>query len=83
MQCLWRPEERIKSSGAGVTDGCGQPRRCWEQNPGPLEEQWSQPLSHLNNPSLVLLIVKNCDQQKYFGQACNINESMGLANGCA
>ena len=31
--------EGVRSSGPGVTDGSELPRRCWESNPGSLEEQ--------------------------------------------
>ena len=37
--CLWKPEESIRSSATGVTDGCESPCRCWELNPNPSEEQ--------------------------------------------
>jgi hypothetical protein len=32
VQSLWRPEEGIRPPGAGVIDGCKQPRGCRESN---------------------------------------------------
>lgn len=29
----------FRYSGTGLTDGCEQPCKCWEQNLGPQEEQ--------------------------------------------
>ena len=39
MQCLRRPEESIRTPepGAGVTDGCELPCRCWGLNPNRLK----------------------------------------------
>ena len=37
--CPWRPEEDVRSSGIGVTDGDELPCGCWESNLDPLEEQ--------------------------------------------
>lgn len=36
---VWRPEEGVEASGAGVTGGCEPSSGCWEPNPGPLQ-QW-------------------------------------------
>lgn len=36
---LTGPEEGVRSSGAGVTDGCDLPTMGAENNTGPLEEQ--------------------------------------------
>lgn len=35
-QCWWRPEEGNGPLGTGAMDGCEQPGRCGELNPGPL-----------------------------------------------
>jgi hypothetical protein len=32
--CLQGPEEGIRDTGAGVTEGCELPDRFWELNPG-------------------------------------------------
>lgn len=46
VQSLWRPEEGIRPLGAGVIDGCKQPRGCWESNrPG----SFARAVSVLNN----------------------------------
>ena len=37
--CPWRPEEGVRSTGTGIADGYGVPRRYREPNPGPLQEQ--------------------------------------------
>lgn len=39
MQRLQRPEEDIRSPGAGVVDGYEPSCGCWELNSGPLQEQ--------------------------------------------
>jgi hypothetical protein len=36
---LGRSEGVIRSLGTGVVDGCKLSCGCWEQNPGPLQEQ--------------------------------------------
>jgi hypothetical protein len=36
--CLWKSEEGSVAYGS-VTDDCEPPYRCWELNPGPLQEQ--------------------------------------------
>jgi hypothetical protein len=36
---LWKSKEGSRSPGAGVTDICELPHRCWESNLGLLEEQ--------------------------------------------
>lgn len=36
---MQRPEEGVRSSGPGVTEGCEQACVCWELNPGPLQGQ--------------------------------------------
>lgn len=38
MKYQQQPEEGIDSSGTGVIGGCEQSCKCWEQNPGPLQE---------------------------------------------
>lgn len=38
--CLWRPEESIKATGTGGTDGSELPCKCWHQNPSLLQKQW-------------------------------------------
>lgn len=38
MQCLQRPEEDIRTSGTGVTEGCGL-CGCWKRNLRLLEEE--------------------------------------------
>lgn len=38
VQCLWRPEEGITSSGVGVTDFSELPYGCLELNLGSLKE---------------------------------------------
>lgn len=44
MQCPRRPEQGIKSSGVGFTDGCEPLCVCWDLISGPLEEQSVMPL---------------------------------------
>ena len=39
MNCLCKLEEGIESSRIGITDGCEPSCRCWELNPGLLEDQ--------------------------------------------
>lgn len=53
--CLWRPEEGIKASGTGVTDGSEMPCKCWDQNPSLLQEQWVLLTSELSTPRKLLL----------------------------
>lgn len=36
---LWRPEESVRSSGKGVTEGYESLCGCWELNPDPLQGQ--------------------------------------------
>jgi hypothetical protein len=36
---LVKARRSVCSSGTGVTDNCEPPCKCWELNPGPLEEQ--------------------------------------------
>lgn len=36
---LWMPQEGIRFPRTVTTGGCEPPRRCWEPNPGPLQEQ--------------------------------------------
>ena len=48
-----RPEESVRFPGMGVTDSCELPCRCWELNPGPLEEQ---PMLLATELSLQLLV---------------------------
>ena len=38
IQCLWKPEEDIRSPGNGVLDSFVLPHECWELSPGPFEE---------------------------------------------
>ena len=38
LQFLWKLEESVGSPGAGITDSCKPPCRCWEANLGPLKE---------------------------------------------
>lgn len=42
--------EDIRSPGTVTIDSCKLPCGCLNLNPGPLEEQWSSPLSHLSSP---------------------------------
>jgi hypothetical protein len=57
--CLQWPEQGVRSPGAGITDHCEPPCRCWELNPGPLQEQpvllTTEPSFQL--PKSVLLVV--------------------------
>lgn len=39
VQNLQESEEGIRSPRPGATYGCELPYGCWEQNPGPLDEQ--------------------------------------------
>lgn len=39
VQCPGRPEEDIRVSGTGVTNGCKPPCGLWDLNLGLLEEQ--------------------------------------------
>lgn len=41
-------EKGIGASGTRASSGCELPCRCWEPNPGPMEEQVL--LSHLSRP---------------------------------
>ena len=36
--CPKMPEEGVRALGAGVTDNCELPCKCWEQNAGLLQE---------------------------------------------
>lgn len=38
MQCLRRPEGRVRSAGTRIIDNWELPGRCWDFNPHPLEE---------------------------------------------
>lgn len=49
IQCPQRPEEGFGSSETGIADGYLLPRRCWEPNPGLLQEQ---PMCLMAEPSL-------------------------------
>lgn len=61
--CTRRPEQHAdRYPGTGVTDTCElpcQPHRCWERNPGPMEEQ------------KVLLIIEPCLPPKYISWIAN------------
>jgi hypothetical protein len=46
MQCQRMPGEGIRSPGSGAKDHYELGWGCWEQNPGPMEEQ----------PALLLMI---------------------------
>lgn len=39
IQCPQSPDKAVRSPGTRVSDGCELLCLCWEQNPGPLEEQ--------------------------------------------
>jgi hypothetical protein len=50
VQCLWRPEEGVRSPRTGVAGGCEPPCGCWESNRDPLWEQqglWAEVLLRL------------------------------------
>lgn len=38
LQCLQRLEEGVRAPGTGVTADREPPGRCWEWNPGPLQQ---------------------------------------------
>lgn len=51
VQCSWTPKTALKPLGLELQMAvmlC----ECWEQNPGPLEEQPGHLKSHLSNPTL-------------------------------
>jgi hypothetical protein len=54
-------EEHIQYPGAGVTDDCELPYKCWEMSQGPLEEKLgllsSKPFLHsIEIPYIFMLI---------------------------
>jgi len=60
--------EGVGSPGTGVTDSCELPRKCWELDPGPLEEQQPVLLTSESPPApdftfyvyLYQLFVRSC-----------------------
>lgn len=39
VPCLQKPEDGVRLSGRGITDGCELPGECWGFNTGLLQEQ--------------------------------------------
>lgn len=39
VQCQESLEDSVRSPGTRVTNGCEMPCRCWEPNPGSLQDQ--------------------------------------------